>query len=440
MTLTLTPHQSTHDTFAHDRSVHSVAIAARAVDATKVYGKGEAEVRALDGVTVDFATARFTAIMGPSGSGKSTLMHSLAGLDTLTCGSVFIGDVELGRLEDKKLTKLRRDRIGFIFQAFNLDPDAHRGREHRAADEARRAQARPGRGSTTSSTPSDSATGSPTVRRSCRAVSSSGSRLPGRLPASRTSSSPTSRPGTSTPAPGAEILAFMRQAVRELGQTIVMVTHDPVAASYADRAVFLADGRIVDELDRPDGRQRARPHAHPGSLINVFTHHQLHPRQQGPLPPDRRRRAARRRVHGRHARPDRHHQEVATTTSPPTSTSPPTQSCARRSNRESRSRRRRRPGARSARRRSTTVARRERRAGGRGAAARHRSRRRPRRPLLDANREPAVPIALGVAGHTGAQPDGARLRACAACARRDRHRPRVAPTRATSPSARRCTS
>src|SRR6476619_4576874 len=96
--------------------------AARAVAATKVYGHGEAEVRALDDVSVDFATARFTAIMGPSGSGKSTLMHNLAGLDTLTSGSVFIGDVELGKLKEKKLTQLRRDRIGFIFQAFNLIP------------------------------------------------------------------------------------------------------------------------------------------------------------------------------------------------------------------------------------------------------------------------------------------------------------------------------
>src|SRR5262245_19131482 len=122
MTSTLTLHQSTPDTFTHDTSVHGAAIAARAVDATKVYGTGEAEVRALDGVTVEFATSRFTAIMGPSGSGKSTLLHALAGLDRLTSGSIFIGDVELGGLREKKLTKLRRDRIGFVFQAFNLVP------------------------------------------------------------------------------------------------------------------------------------------------------------------------------------------------------------------------------------------------------------------------------------------------------------------------------
>src|SRR6478672_1017171 len=105
-----------------DTSYRDNAVAARAVDASKVYGRGDTEVRALDHVTVDFATARFTAIMGPSGSGKSTLMHALAGLDTLTSGSVWIGDVELNRLKEKKLTQLRRDRIGFVFQAFNLIP------------------------------------------------------------------------------------------------------------------------------------------------------------------------------------------------------------------------------------------------------------------------------------------------------------------------------
>ena len=116
MALTLTRNRK------QDTAYRDNAVAARAVDATKVYGKGEAEVRALDGVTVDFATGRFTAIMGPSGSGKSTLMHTLAGLDSLTSGSVWIGDIDLGTLNDKKLTQLRRDRIGFIFQAFNLIP------------------------------------------------------------------------------------------------------------------------------------------------------------------------------------------------------------------------------------------------------------------------------------------------------------------------------
>jgi putative ABC transport system ATP-binding protein len=116
MTLTLTRNHKT-GIFERDLSV-----AARAVDATKLYGKGEAEVRALDGINVEFRTSKFTAIMGPSGSGKSTLMHAMAGLDSLTSGSVWVGDVELGKLNDKKLTKLRRDRIGFIFQAFNLIP------------------------------------------------------------------------------------------------------------------------------------------------------------------------------------------------------------------------------------------------------------------------------------------------------------------------------
>src|SRR4051812_36443674 len=116
MTITLT-RSSKKDTTYRD-----LTVAARAVDASKVYGKGEAEVHALDGVSVDFATSRFTAIMGPSGSGKSTLMHAMAGLDSLTSGSVWVGDVELGKLNDKKLTQLRRDHIGFVFQAFNLIP------------------------------------------------------------------------------------------------------------------------------------------------------------------------------------------------------------------------------------------------------------------------------------------------------------------------------
>ncbi len=193
MALTLTRNHGT------DSGYRDNAVAASAVDATKVYGKGEAEVRALDGVTVDFATSRFTAIMGPSGSGKSTLMHSLAGLDSLTSGSVWIGDTELGRLNDKKLTQLRRDRIGFIFQSFNLLPDAHGDRERHAADEASPAASPTRNGSTPSSRPSGSATACTTVRRSSPAVSSSGSRSLVRSPASRTSSSPTNRPETSTP-------------------------------------------------------------------------------------------------------------------------------------------------------------------------------------------------------------------------------------------------
>ncbi len=225
-------------------------VAARAVDATKVYGKGEAEVRALDGVTVDFATGRFTAIMGPSGSGKSTLMHAVAGLDTLTDGNVWIGDTELGSLSEKKLTQLRRDRIGFIFQSFNLIPTLT------AAENIvlpmKLAGRKPdtawvevvvdtvGLGNRLGHRPSELSGGQQQRVAVARALAS--------RPQIILADEPTGNLDSRT---GAEILAFMRSAVRELGQTIVMVTHDPVAASYADRAVFLADGRIVDEVTEP---------------------------------------------------------------------------------------------------------------------------------------------------------------------------------------------
>jgi putative ABC transport system ATP-binding protein len=246
MTLTLTrSHKSQQSTAYRDN-----AVAARAVDAAKVYGKGEAEVRALDGINVDFATSRFTAIMGPSGSGKSTLMHTLAGLDSLTSGSVWIGDVELGSLNDKKLTKLRRDRIGFIFQAFNLIPTltaaenivlpmklAGHKPDHEWFDNV---VATVGLGNRLDHRPSELSGGQQQRVAVARALVS--------RPHIIFADEPTGNLDSRT---GAEILAFMRQAVREFGQTIVMVTHDPVAASYADRAVFLADGRIVDDLTDP---------------------------------------------------------------------------------------------------------------------------------------------------------------------------------------------
>ena len=225
-------------------------VAARAVDATKTYGKGDTEVRALDGVNVDFATARFTAIMGPSGSGKSTLMHTLAGLDSLTSGSVWIGDVEIGSLREKKLTQLRRDRIGFIFQAFNLIPTLT-ARENIELP-MRLAGRKPDRdwfdnvvetvglGTRLHHRPSELSGGQQQRVAVARALAS--------RPNIVFADEPTGNLDSRT---GAEILSFMRQAVRELGQTIVMVTHDPVAASYADRAVFLADGRIVDEINEP---------------------------------------------------------------------------------------------------------------------------------------------------------------------------------------------
>jgi putative ABC transport system ATP-binding protein len=215
-----------------------------------VYGKGEAEVRALDGVSVDFATARFTAIMGPSGSGKSTLMHGLAGLDRLTSGSVWIGDVELGRLKEKKLTELRRDRVGFIFQAFNLVPTLTAAENielpmrlaGRKPDQAwlDLVIATVGLRNRLTHRPSELSGGQQQRVAVARALAS--------RPQIIFADEPTGNVDSRT---GAEILSFMRQAVRELDQTIVMVTHDPVAAAYADRAVFLADGRIVDDLDQP---------------------------------------------------------------------------------------------------------------------------------------------------------------------------------------------
>jgi putative ABC transport system ATP-binding protein len=244
MAITLT-HESTRDT-----SYRDVSVAARTVDAVKVYGKGEAEVRALDGVSVDFATSRFTTIMGPSGSGKSTLMHAVAGLDSLTSGTVWIGDVELGSLREKQLTSLRRDRVGFVFQAFNLLPTLT------AAENItlpmKLAGRRPDREwfdtvvdtvglrARLNHRPSELSGGQQQRVAVARALAS--------RPHIIFADEPTGNLDSRT---GAEILTFMRQAVREFGQTIVMVTHDPVAASYADRAVFLADGRIVDEIDKP---------------------------------------------------------------------------------------------------------------------------------------------------------------------------------------------
>ena len=226
------------------------AVAARAVRATKVYGKGDSAVKALDGVDAEFGTGAFTAIMGPSGSGKSTLMHCLAGLDELTSGQVLIGDVDLTTLNDKHLTLLRRDKIGFIFQAYNLVPTltalenitlpmdlAGRKPDKEWLDQvvdtiglADRLKHRP-----------SELSGGQQQRVAV------GRALAGR-PEIIFADEPT---GNLDSRSGAEILDFMRRAVRELGQTIVMVTHDPSAASYADRVVFLADGRIVDEILNP---------------------------------------------------------------------------------------------------------------------------------------------------------------------------------------------
>ena len=234
----------------HQRPGADHGVAARALDATKVYGTGEAEVRALDGVSVEFGAGRFTAIMGPSGSGKSTLLHAVAGLDRLTSGTVWIGDTDLTRLKEKKLTRLRRDRIGFIFQSFNLIPTLTAAEN--IALPMRLAGRRPdqawfdhvvatvGLRSRLDHRPSELSGGQQQRVAVARALVS--------RPQIVLADEPTGNLDSRT---GAEILSFMRQAVRELGQTIVMVTHDPLAAAYADRAVFLADGRVVADLDAP---------------------------------------------------------------------------------------------------------------------------------------------------------------------------------------------
>ena len=228
----------------------SAPAAATVRDAVKVYGRGDNEVRALDGVSVEFATGKFTAIMGPSGSGKSTLMHSVAGLDQLTSGTVLIGDTDISTLNDRKLTQLRRDRIGFIFQSFNLVPTLTAAENIALPAKLAGRTVDPewfahvigtvGLEKRLRHRPSELSGGQQQRVAVARALAS--------RPEIIFADEPTGNLDSLT---GAEILSFMRSAVRELGQTIVMVTHDPVAASYADRAVFLADGRIVDDLHQP---------------------------------------------------------------------------------------------------------------------------------------------------------------------------------------------
>ncbi|WP_182901225.1 ABC transporter ATP-binding protein [Microbispora sp. H10830] len=224
------------------------AVVARGV--TKVYGEGDAAVHALRGIDVGFAAEEFTAIMGPSGSGKSTLMHCLAGLDTVTDGQVIIGDVEITGLNDKQLTLLRRERVGFIFQAFNLLPTLTAEQNirlpleiaGRQADQALfdRVIETVGLRDRLRHKPSELSGGQQQRVAVARALISK--------PQVIFADEPT---GNLDSRSGAEVLAFLRRSVRELGQTIVMVTHDPVAASYADRVVFLRDGLLVSEVERP---------------------------------------------------------------------------------------------------------------------------------------------------------------------------------------------
>ncbi|MEU6039719.1 ABC transporter ATP-binding protein [Actinomadura sp. NPDC047616] len=220
------------------------------MEVSKVYGSGDAAVHALRGVSVAFARGAFTAIMGPSGSGKSTLMHCLAGLDTVSGGRVMLGDAELTGLKDRQLTLLRRDRIGFIFQAFNLLPTLTAEQNirlplelaGRRADQAwfDRVVDVVGLRDRLGHRPNQLSGGQQQRVACARALVA--------RPEVIFADEPT---GNLDSRAGAEVLGFLRASVREMGQTIVMVTHDPVAASYADRVVFLRDGEIVSEIFQP---------------------------------------------------------------------------------------------------------------------------------------------------------------------------------------------
>ncbi len=246
---------------ATDHSTNGGLPAARAEAASKIYGSGDTEVHALRSVDVTFEQGVFTAIMGPSGSGKSTLMHCMAGLDRLTSGETFVGDTPISSLSDKQLTVLRREKVGFIFQAFNLIPTLT-ARENITLpmdlggakfDDAwvDEVIATVGLADRTTHRPNELSGGQQQRVAVARALASRPDIVFGDEPTgnldSRTS---------------AEILSFMQRAVKELGQTIVMVTHDPTSASYADRVLFLADGEIVTEIFEPT----------PDSVLDTIKH------------------------------------------------------------------------------------------------------------------------------------------------------------------------
>jgi putative ABC transport system ATP-binding protein len=225
-------------------------VAARAVDAVKVYGSGDAEVRALDGISLDLLGGEYTAVMGPSGSGKSTLMHCLAGLDRVTSGEVWVGDRPLAGMGDRELTALRREAVGFVFQSFNLVPTLTAEENIRLPlDIAGRPVDRSwfdtvvdavGLRTRLRHRPSELSGGQQQRVACARALVS--------RPTIVFADEPT---GNLDSRSSAEVLGFLRESVDDLGQTVVMVTHDPNAAAYADRVVFLADGRVVDELAAP---------------------------------------------------------------------------------------------------------------------------------------------------------------------------------------------
>jgi len=239
----------TSDSNSVDQETRGVSVA-RAVDLVKVYGAGDAEVRALDRITLDFEKEKFVAVMGPSGSGKSTLMHCMAGLDVPTSGHTFIGELEIGTLDDAELTQLRRDRIGFIFQSFNLIPtltalenivlpiNLAGGKVDQEwltflVDQL-------GIGDRLSHHPAEMSGGQQQRTACARAMI--------RRPELIFADEPTGNLDSNS---SGEMLAFLRRSVNEFHQSIVMVTHDARAAAHADRVVFLADGRLVGEIVTP---------------------------------------------------------------------------------------------------------------------------------------------------------------------------------------------
>ncbi|MGZ5406345.1 MAG: ABC transporter ATP-binding protein [Aeromicrobium sp.] len=229
---------------------HKKTVAARAEDLMKIYGKDDATVYALDGVSIEIFEGEFTAVMGPSGSGKSTLIHCLAALDTPTSGDVYVGETELSSMKDKELTQLRRDEIGFVFQAFNLVPTLTAEENILLPLSIAGLKPEPAWFGTVIDTiglrdrlshrPNEMSGGQQQRVACARALVS--------RPSIVFADEPT---GNLDSTSGAEVLGFLRRSVSEFGQTVVMVTHDPVAASYTDRVIFLADGKVVDETRNP---------------------------------------------------------------------------------------------------------------------------------------------------------------------------------------------
>ena len=225
-------------------------VAARAVNASKIYGVGDTAVHALDNISVEFQRQRYTAIMGPSGSGKSTLLHCLAGLDRLTSGQVFIGDIEISACSEKQLTLIRRDRVGFVFQSYNLIPtlDAEENINLPLALAGKKPDPDVFNNIVDTVSLRDRLSHKPTELSGGQQQRVAVARALVSQPEIIFADEPT---GNLDSKASAEILGFMRKAVDDLGRTIVMVTHDPNAAAYSDRVVFLADGHIVDELASP---------------------------------------------------------------------------------------------------------------------------------------------------------------------------------------------